>query len=816
MNDQSSPKRGLNDEELKALVDSELKQSVGYWGGKLAEQRRKAEYYYLALPKGDLAPPDIEGRSSVVSPVVRNTVEAMLPSLMVKFTGGDKVVEFEPTLPDDEKAAENATDYLNYLFFKKNPGHRIVYNWFKDALLLKNGILKVWWDTRNEETREEYKSLTPVELAQLMDDEEVEVTEKTEYPDEEDAEERQKAVQQLQQQLQQAQQAAQQGNPQAQQAVQQMEQRLQQIAQMPPAMLYDVACTRTKKGGKITVENIPPEEFLISRRAKDIASAPFVAHRVLRTVSELRSMGYKNVDAIEGDEGAIAQFNMEAIERRAWDDELAYTNQMSETNDESMRSVWVIEAYVRADRDGSGVADLLKVTKAGNQLLEVEVVDCAPFVSITPVPRPHQFFGLSIADLGMESQRVETSLLRSVLDNNYLEVNGRYFAVENQVNLDDLLMSRPGGVVRVKQPGAVGRLDQGKGNTGESMALIQWFNDKFTPDATGWSPNSAGTDPQALGQTATATQIVTNKADMRLDLIARNFAEGFVELFRMMLKLVCQHQDKEAVIRLSGQWVNMDPRQWRNQFDLSINVGLGMGNKDQQIAHLMALFQAQGHAMQVGAANPGNVYNLLAELTKAMGFKSPDKFVSKPDPNRPPPNPMQGEMQKAQMELQAKGQMHQAEMQHKAQIEQMKMQQEMQLEQMKAQMQAEVDNNRQRSEAEQQAAKIQWEMQLKQLEQEHTQERHAREQQQALEIEKIKAQAQILVAKISSGVPQTPDEVEGSMEIFQTGPTKTDLILQQVQANHAQTLETLSGMVGAMTKPKQIVRDANGRAVGIQ
>ena len=142
----------MTEDELRALTDSEMRQSVGYWGGKLAEQRRKAEYYYLGLPKGDLTPPEVEGRSAVVSPDVRNTIEAMLPQLMVKFTGGDSVVEFEPTKPgpEAEQEAKSVTEYLNYIYFKKNNGHAVTYTMFKDALLQKRGIAKVWWDDRHE------------------------------------------------------------------------------------------------------------------------------------------------------------------------------------------------------------------------------------------------------------------------------------------------------------------------------------------------------------------------------------------------------------------------------------------------------------------------------------------------------------------------------------------------------------------------------------------------------------------------------------------------------------------------------------------
>ena len=456
---------GLNEDELKALVGMELRQSLGYTSSRLSNARQKAEYYYLGLPIGDLSPPEIEGRSSVVSTDVRDTIESMLPQLMVTFCGSDTVAEFEPQRPDDEEKARIATEYVNYLFFKKNNGHKIAYTWTKDALLQKNGIVKVWWDTRHEEKREEYRALSDVELAQLLDDEEIEVVEQDAYPDEEDAKQREKAIGQLSQQLMQAQQAAQQGNAQALQASIQMQAQMDAMSQQPPKMLFDVVCKRVRTEGKVCIENVPPEEFLISRNAKSIQEAKFVGHRVQRTISELKSMGYKNVDRISSEDFGQGS-NMERIQRLSWNDENAYMTDEINTADESQRLVWVVEAYLRCDYDGDGIAELRKVTMAGNTLLDNEEIDVTPFVSITPVPLPHVFFGLSIADLAFESQKTKTALLRANLDNLYLNVNGRYFAVENQVNLDDLLTSRPGGVVRIKQPGAVGRLDQGSGHAG--------------------------------------------------------------------------------------------------------------------------------------------------------------------------------------------------------------------------------------------------------------------------------------------------------------------------------------------------------------
>lgn len=754
---------GLTQDELKALVMGEMRQALGYSSSKLSQARQKAEYYYLGLPVGDLSPPEIEGRSTVVSTDVRDTIESMMPQLVVIFCGGDTVVEFEPQSPDDEQKAAQATDYINYLFFKKNNGHQISYVWMKDALLQKNGIVKVWWDTRHEEKKEEYKGLNQVELAQVMDDPEVEIVDQQSYPDEDDQKARKQALDSLQAQLDQAMSAAQQ-NPQAAQAVPQIQAQMQQIQAQPPVLLFDITCKRVMKGGKIQIDNVPPEEFLISRNAKNIQDAKFVGHRVQRTVSELKSMGYKNVDNISGEDQGQA-VNSERIQRLSWNDENAYLSDEITTSDPSQRRVWVTEAYVRCDYDGDGISELRKITVAGNEILDNEEVDFTPFVSITPVPLPHTFFGLSIADLAMESQKTKTSVLRSMLDNVYLNVNGRYYAVENQVNLDDLLTSRPGGVVRIKSPGAVGRLDQGMGNSGEAMNMMGYLQQDIE-NKTGWSRQSMGNDASGLNTTATAANIVTNKADMRLDLIARNFAEGFTELFKLMLKLVCQHQDKRAEVRLAGNWVAIDPREWRNQFDVTINVGIGMGNKDQKVQHLMALAQRQQLALQIGSATPENIYNADAEFVKLLGFKNADKFFTAPSkmpPKPPQPDPemakLQANQQIEQVKMQAQMQMKQQELQLQAQLDEAKRQHELQLEEARMHMQAQVDNNRQQAEAAQKTQEIEQQSQLDVLKAQFDNERHMRE----LEFNKwkahLEAETRVLVAQIAAQTTLTGQQI---------------------------------------------------------
>jgi len=842
--------KGLSDDQLKAIVDQELRQSIGYGVGKLANQRQKALVYYEGLAKLDLAPPEIEGRSTVVSTDVRNVIQSVLPVLMAKFASGEEIVQAVAKSSAKEQAAAFVTDFMNDLFYNKVEGHHILETAFLDTLISKVGIVKVWWDERAEEKKETYKALDDFELAQLSDDEEIEIVAHDSYVDEEDQEQRQKAIEQLTQQLQQASQtqppaqavqAAQQGNPQAQQSLmqgaqaqqqhlQQIQAQIEQIQATPPKMLHDVDCKRVKKGGKINIVNIPPEEFRISRKARSIADAPMVAHAVRRTISELKSMGYKNVDMIGSDPSAQI-YSAEAVERQSLDDEQPYYVDESTSIDDSMRVVWVNEVYLRADRDGDGIAELLKITKAGNTLLDCEEVDIAPFVDFHAINTPYRFFGMSVADMAMEPQRIKTNILRAVLDNLSLSVNGRYYAVEGQVNLDDLLSSRPGGIVRIKQPQAVGRLDQGVGNLSDGMSMLEYLQG-FTEEATGWQRTANATeDADSLNTTATAANIQVNRAQMRVDLMARNLAEGVVKMFRMMLKLVCQHQDGIQEVRINGAWQQVDPREWANGYDFQINVGLGTGSKDQQVQALQMLMAHQAQVMPLGITKPENVYQAAKKMTEALGFKNTDAFwndPSKSPPMPPPPNPemikVQGQMQLQQAKTQADEkaqqfqaqldmQKHQAELEFQARLEQVK--QQAQHEQVQAQNQIEAARDAQR---------IQMEAQIRQAEIESQERIAAMKAQADKEKAELEASVKILIAQI--GAKQAQDalmvsaqqaaDAEVSQEVGGDEASEKADPLANLAAMHGDLMQGVAGIVAHLAKPKQIVRDATGRAIGVQ
>lgn len=722
--------KGITETELKSIVDQEAYSALGYIG-KLTEQRRRSLEYYLARANGDLAPPEVEGRSSSVSPDVATAIEGAMPSLMRIFASGEKTVTFEPRKPGDEPKADMATDYVNYLYWTKNHGFKLTYCWIKDSLLQKNGILKVYAEKKTDTKTEEYEGLTEAQMVALVSDDDVEVLEQSAQPDMD-------APPPI-------------PGPNG--------------ATPPPAMVYDLKIRRTCDDTQIKVANVPPEEFLISRQARSMDDDTFKAHRVSRTLGELVAMGFDRDKVLKlSDDTNWSQNNSESIERRVYDDEYSTQNTPQTDLDPMMRRLWLIEAYVKCDYDGAGITTWRKVVKAGSEILENEECDGPPFVDMTPIIMPHRFFGLSMADVTMEWQKVKTALVRQLLDALYLGNNPRYEANPDQVNMDDLLTARPGGVVRSKQIGSVQPL-QTSDVSAPALAGIQYI-DSIIDERTGVSASNAGLDPAMLSKTPVGTMDMAQQASMqKLELVARVFAEcGFANLFRMMLKFITRYQDKTAMMRVEGQWVEVDPREWEDGFDMSVSVGQNTGNRTVQAGQLQQLIALQQAMVPMGIATPQNLYHSAKKLPHVLGYKDADQFFS--DPAKMPPQPPQPHPE--QIKAQAQMQIEQMKEQGRQQSDAARMQQERELEQWRSQLQAQVDTHRQQVEADQKELERQAMMQLEQFKaqlQAQSDERKAMlAQDTAVKVAQINAWGRAAAAEAQSANTLTPEQTTAAGE----------------------------------------------------
>ena len=702
----------MEQNELKSILQAEIDDAIGFIESETVEQRKQALEAYLRQPYGN----EVEGKSQIVTGEVAEAIDGALPSLVRIFTGSDDIVVFEPQGPADEASAKQATQYCNWVFSRDNEGVAILHDWFKDALLQKNGILKAYWEDKEDITKERYFDLSNDELAMLMSDETMEIVEQdtTEFPI---------------------------FDPMGQPVIDPMG--------MPVmGATHNVVVQQKKKSGKVTIENVPPEEFLISKKARTIADSPFVAHRQMLTRSTLMAMGF-NKKQVEGLQmGDALAYTPERVARYAAGEQPYQT----QTDDPSMQEIEVFECYVKTDVDGKGIASLVQVFYASNEILEdakgkemVEEVDYVPFHSICPIPIPHKFFGNSLADRTVDLQLIKTTITRQMLDNLYLTNNARVVAVEGQVNLEDLLTSTAGGVIRAKSPNAVQQLVV-QNVASQAFPMLQYL-DTIQSKRTGVSDASQGLDPSVLQNvTAAAVASMQQAGAGKIELMARIFAEtGVKSLFKGILHLLCKYQDKARLVRMRGEFVEFDPRTWANQYDVSINVGLGAGNRQEQMAMLSMVLAKQEQLMgQFGPANPyvspAQYRGTLGRMVEIAGFKDSAEFYKAITPEQdqalsnPPPQQQQmpPEIQALMAKTQAEIQANQAKAQAELQMQQQQMQIDMEMAQQKAALEMQLMR-------EKEMAKLQLE----------------REKQQAyfaLKQQEFEAEAQLKAMKIGAGI----------------------------------------------------------------
>jgi hypothetical protein len=649
----------IEDMEIIAQIEAQENISYGVNDSALSNDRAEAIDYYLGQPFGN----EEEGRSQVVSYDVQDTIEAALPQLLKVFVAGDQVVRFEPKGPEDQDAADQETDYVNHVVMEKNEGFKIFYVWFKDALLSKNGYVKVYAEDEEEEEEYKYEGLTDAQLQMLASDEKTEVLEHEAYPD-----------------------------PSVDMNAL-MDQTLamgQDPATIIQPMLHDVKLKVTEKSTKIVIENVAPENMMISVEVSgpNLQEAKFVQHREVMQLADIAETFDKPLEYIKSIMSDLRDtFEEESNARDIYDEEYDRAIESQEA--------LVKDTYIKLD------GERYRVVVLGNTVLYKEKCEYVPFACITPMIMPHRHIGRSYADLTMDIQLIKSTLIRGQLDNMYLANNGRY-AISDRVNLDDMLTSRPGGIVRVEGDPGSGIMPLSHPPLPASSFGMVEYMDSMKEKRTGITAYNQGLDANSLNKTATGVAQIMSAAQQRVELVARTFAEtGVKELFKLVHRLVRTTLTKPDIVRMRNKWVEVDPREWEDRKDLSISVGLGAGNKDQQLAHLATILQAQKEALAIGITSPEKIYNALAKLTQNAGFKNPEEFwinpVNTPAQEGQQQKPseaeimIQGQLAIEKQKADAQLQQEQVRSQNDVIIEREKIASQAELERFKAQLKAETD-----------------------------------------------------------------------------------------------------------------------------
>ncbi len=732
-------RKKMSESELSALLDGQIADAVSYEESELASLRDKALKYRDGI-MDDL--PAEEGKSSVVSMDVNDTISWIKPGLMRIFANSDRVVEFEPKGPGDEEYAAQATDYINYLFLKECRGYKVLLTAFDDALGLGNGVVMHWWDKTPCYEVETFTGLADDVFTDLVSDDDVEVLEHTQYAD-----------------------------PNATFASANPDPRLigggvagdagiggdiagglpggaGQLAadpvglgatgggMVPQGLLHDVKIKRTVRTGRLRLEALPPEELLIPRGEKAIDEE---ISGIGRERHPTRSQLIK-----EGFDRSI----VEALP--AWSDTVDDTAKSSRDNlrswegnanpDKSMEKVRIYEWYPLVDYDGDGVAERRRVIigdksdEGGERkiLENVEWGDALPFTDLTPNPVAHRRRGRSIFDDANDVQRVKTALFRAVMNNTYSVNEPMIEAVLSQVNNPDALVNREhGGVIDVKQLGVIAPHETPP-IFDKIFPVIEYW-DMVKQGRTGVGRQTMGLEPDALqNQTAEAVRDGRAASETQTEFYARNMAEiDFQRLFSCILKLVVKNQDRPKVIRLRDKWVEMDPRPWNADMDCTINVGLGAGSKDRDMVMLQAIAGKQEIILQtLGPDNPlcslAEYRQTLAEMVEVGGLRVAEKYFKEVTPEVVQ-QWMQAKSQQPDpkmLELQAKSEMEAQKLQMSAQIETQKMQQAAEIEKVQAQADIATHQAKIQADAALERERFEFDKQLKMLEFQLKQQEH--------------------------------------------------------------------------------------------
>jgi len=629
----------MTDQRLCALVGQLVKDCESY-RDELATDRIKAMEYYDGTMRD--VPADAN-RSKVVSRDVRAAIKKVLPSLIRTILGNDKVVEYEPVGDGDEAAAEQATDYINYVVFPESNGYDAVQDAAHDALTLRNGVIRWWYERKQAVSVSTHTGLDEAALVQLVGDDDVEVLEQSQTIEKIETAEAYSFTG---------------GEP------------LHSFPHPAPAVeqpSYSVKIRRRAERGTPRLAAVPLEQFLIHPDAISIEDSPITGIAMRMRRSDLIAMGYDR-DLIERLPASTGDSGRE-------DEESARRRDAFEARDEmpkALEEVDYYELYVTIDADDDGIAELRRLVFAGGtgeeNLLSNEEWDEVPFADLIVERRPHQREGGSVTDDLAEIQRVKTVLMRQTLDNLYWQNNQQPIVQEGAIaNPEAVLNPKFGQPIRVSQ-GIDARAAVGYTMVPfvakESFAMLSYLDQEAT-DRTGISDASSGLAPDALtNMTARATALIEQAGIGQTELMVRTFAQGLRRVFKGLLRLVIKHQDRPRAVRLRGQWVTFDPRHWNAEMDATVNTGLGAGTRERDMMMIQMILGLQEKLLAtLGPDNPyvspDNLYNGIAKSVEAAGLKSPELYFTKPTPEEierrmqaaaSQPNP---EMQKLQMRAQA-------------------------------------------------------------------------------------------------------------------------------------------------------------------
>ena len=589
----------------RQFIHAMITDSRDYENSVLAPKRDEAQkYYYGMLPnlggltgysdtlivedpnatyEEILGPTEGPSKSSFISTDVRDAILMMLPSLVRIFAASENVVSLVPRSPQDDAMAEQATNYVNYVFWQDNAGFLTLYGAFKDALTVKTGFVKWWTDNTQTTKSKQFQNITMEQLQMLMsEDPSAEVVPGT----------------------------------------------LKQNATGG----IDVTIKGTENKPITRVEGVPPEEMRLDRYARTFAKSRLVGHERIVSIDDLTAMGYpRDLAANYLQTQDVHNFTMEAMIRNPG------RGMSTRVGDGVLYGEW----YIRADSDGDGVPELRYVCTMGedHEIVRDEPANRIKIALFSCDPIAHTLVGDSIADLTIDIQRIKTNMTRGVLDSLAESINPKTVVNELVTNLDDALNDDLGAVIRTRGDPSSAVQFAATPFVGQQALPVLEYLDAVQQRRTGLSDAARGLDPKALqSSTMIGVEAVINGQQERTELVARVLAEtGFRDLFHGLFNEIVENENQQRTLKINGSWQTYNTSMFDADMTVEVNPTLGKGSDTVRMMTLQQIKQDQAMVFQqFGPQNPvvgiPEMLNTISDMLEIANIKNVSRYFKTPPP----------------------------------------------------------------------------------------------------------------------------------------------------------------------------------------
>lgn len=635
--------------KLLQILAAQKSRSIGFDNDKeLNDERADALDYYKGKHEGavkrDL--PTLPNRSSVVLTEVANGVEMALPDIIGIFTEGDDGLTFKPVGLEDVEQAKQETDYVRHIVFQQNDGWMLLYDAIKDALISKTGIFHFQWDGNVEyedytmEATEPQIEEIEAQGNEMIELEETNVVTQTGFP------------------------------------------------------VFNVTFRKPASDGHVSIRVVPPEDFTVSPDTVRLKDTEYCAMRTSVSRQSLIDLGYDKEKVLN-----LGVTDVDENEKQARD--LAEeTDESEDGGDKMLEMVDIVTHYIRLDLEGKGRTQIWRVVTGNDESVELEREkrSMIEFAALIPFPMPHRFYGQSLADKLIQTQKWKTTVARQMNDHLYFSNNQRQevkkAGIVPTVTIEQLNDNSPGAPVITEDGNSLRPIQNG--SLGIDVLGLMEFISADSESRTGIMRYGAGMNPDSLHETKGGSDNQLNAAQKRHRMMARLFAEGGLrDLYLGVHDLARQNATMKDTAELRGKWVEINPSAWKRRKDMIISIGIGSGGTEDELNRLREwrgvvtqLVEAQG-GMTGPLVTEQNIYEAAMSLGEKLRIKGAPLQITNPaeaaklkeamgvkeEPEVPP------EVLKAQAELKieqetqaARIQLETAKAQTQAQIDLAKMQ----------------------------------------------------------------------------------------------------------------------------------------------